>query len=262
MPVAIFGVIALCGMFVLNNTRFGRRLYAIGGNEDAARLSGINVFQTKLIVYATISVLAALSGILLASRLNGASPNLGEMFELDAIAAVVIGGTSLSGGSGHDRWHGDRCADHRRAEQRHEPLGRLDLLPADHQGPDHHLGGVVRRSAEEEVSRGRASDDLDLGHDRLRAVRAPATAAGVRWPARRGPCDAATHFLGSAGIATAVGALALTTCTGLPRDAADKVKIGFLLKTMQEERYQTDKALFISRAEIAGRRGAVLFRQQ
>ena len=100
VPVAIFAGIALCGMFVLNNTRFGRRLYALGGNEDAARLSGINVFQTKLIVYATISVLAALSGILLASRLNGASPNLGEMFELDAIAAVVIGGTSLSGGSG------------------------------------------------------------------------------------------------------------------------------------------------------------------
>jgi D-xylose transport system permease protein len=100
VPVAIFGVIALCGIFVLSNTRFGRRLYAIGGNEDAARLSGINVFQTKLIVYSTISVLAALSGILLASRLNGASPNLGEMFELDAIAAVVIGGTSLSGGSG------------------------------------------------------------------------------------------------------------------------------------------------------------------
>ncbi|MFO1073660.1 MAG: sugar ABC transporter permease [Geminicoccaceae bacterium] len=100
VPVAIFGVIALAGMFVLNNTRLGRRLYAIGGNEDAARLSGINVAQTKLIVYTTISVLAALSGILLASRLNGASPNLGEMFELDAIAAVVIGGTSLSGGSG------------------------------------------------------------------------------------------------------------------------------------------------------------------
>lgn len=100
VPVAIFGVIALCGMFALNNTRFGLRLYAIGGNEDAARLSGINVFQTKLIVYSTISVLAALAGILLASRLNGASPNLGEMFELDAIASVVIGGTSLSGGSG------------------------------------------------------------------------------------------------------------------------------------------------------------------
>lgn len=100
VPVAIFAVIAFCGIFALQNTRFGRRLYAIGGNEEAARLSGINVFKTKLIVYASTSVLAALSGIILASRLNGASPNLGNMFELDAIAAVVIGGTSLAGGSG------------------------------------------------------------------------------------------------------------------------------------------------------------------
>jgi D-xylose transport system permease protein len=100
VPVAIFVVIAGAAIFVLGHTRFGRRLYALGGNEEAARLSGINVYQTKMIVYVTVSLLAALSGILLASRLNGASPNLGTMFELDAIAAVVIGGTSLAGGSG------------------------------------------------------------------------------------------------------------------------------------------------------------------
>ncbi len=100
VPVAIFVVIAGLAIFVLGQTRFGRRLYALGGNEEAARLSGINVYQTKMIVYVTVSLLAALSGILLASRLNGASPNLGTMFELDAIAAVVIGGTSLAGGSG------------------------------------------------------------------------------------------------------------------------------------------------------------------
>jgi len=100
VPVAIFVVIAGVASFVLGHTRFGRRLYALGGNEEAARLSGINIFQTKLIVYVIASLLAALSGILLASRLNGASPNLGTMFELDAIAAVVIGGTSLAGGSG------------------------------------------------------------------------------------------------------------------------------------------------------------------
>ena len=100
IPVAIFVIIAGAAIFALGHTRFGRRLYALGGNEEAARLSGINIFQTKMIVYLTVSVLAALSGILLASRLNGASPNLGTMFELDAIAAVVIGGTSLSGGSG------------------------------------------------------------------------------------------------------------------------------------------------------------------
>jgi D-xylose transport system permease protein len=100
VPVAIFVVIAAAAIFVLGHTKFGRRLYAIGGNEEAARVSGINIYQTKMIVYMTVSVLAALSGILLASRLNGASPNLGTMFELDAIAAVVIGGTSLAGGSG------------------------------------------------------------------------------------------------------------------------------------------------------------------
>jgi D-xylose transport system permease protein len=99
-PVAIFVVIAFIGMYVLQNTKFGRRLYAMGGNEEAARLSGINTYRMKLIVYATITALAALSGILLASRLNGASPNLGTMFELDAISAVIIGGTSFSGGIG------------------------------------------------------------------------------------------------------------------------------------------------------------------
>jgi D-xylose transport system permease protein len=100
VPVAIFVVIAGLAVFVLGHTRFGRRVYALGGNEEAARLSGINVYATKMIVYVTVSLLSALSGIVLASRLNGASPNLGTMFELDAIAAVVIGGTSLSGGSG------------------------------------------------------------------------------------------------------------------------------------------------------------------
>jgi D-xylose transport system permease protein len=100
VPVAIFVVIAALAIFVLGHTRFGRRLYALGGNEEAARLSGIDVYGTKIIVYVTVSLLSALSGILLASRLNGASPNLGTMFELDAIAAVVIGGTSLAGGSG------------------------------------------------------------------------------------------------------------------------------------------------------------------
>jgi D-xylose transport system permease protein len=99
-PVAIFVVIAFIGIFVLQNTKFGRRVYAMGGNEEAARLSGINVYRMKLIIYAVITVLSALSGILLASRLNGASPNLGTMFELDAISAVIIGGTSFAGGIG------------------------------------------------------------------------------------------------------------------------------------------------------------------
>jgi len=99
-PVAIFVAIVFFGAFALRSTKFGRRLYAMGGNENAARLSGINIYRTKLIVFAVVTTLSALSGIILASRLNGASPNLGNMFELDAISAVIIGGTSFSGGIG------------------------------------------------------------------------------------------------------------------------------------------------------------------
>ena len=99
-PVAIFAVIVFFGTFMLQNTKFGRRVYAMGGNEEAARLSGINIYRMKLGIYCIITTLAALAGILLASRLNGASPNLGNMFELDAISAVIIGGTSFSGGVG------------------------------------------------------------------------------------------------------------------------------------------------------------------
>lgn len=99
-PVAIFAIIAFVSSYVLKNTKFGRRIYAVGGNEEAARLSGINVYWTKISVYVIIMVLSSVSGILLASRLNGASPNLGTMFELDAISAVIIGGTSFAGGVG------------------------------------------------------------------------------------------------------------------------------------------------------------------
>lgn len=100
VPVGIFAVVALIGMFVLRSTRFGRRLYAMGGNQEAARLSGVNIRVTTATVYIIIAALSALAGIILASRLNGASPNLGTMLELDVIAAVVIGGTSLAGGLG------------------------------------------------------------------------------------------------------------------------------------------------------------------
>jgi D-xylose transport system permease protein len=100
VPVGIFSVVALIGVFVLRSTRFGRRLYAMGGNKEAARLSGINIGVTTALVYVIIAALSALAGVILASRLNGASPNLGTMLELDVIAAVVIGGTSLTGGIG------------------------------------------------------------------------------------------------------------------------------------------------------------------
>ncbi|MCP1355020.1 ABC transporter permease subunit [Aneurinibacillus migulanus] len=86
--------------FILKKTAFGRRVYAIGGNEEAAILSGIKVSRVKIYIYALTGFLSALAGIILTSRLNSAQANAGMGYELDAIAAVVLGGTSLSGGRG------------------------------------------------------------------------------------------------------------------------------------------------------------------
>tara|TARA_R110001583_G_scaffold26571_7_gene95850 strand:+ start:19481 stop:20464 length:984 start_codon:yes stop_codon:yes gene_type:complete len=86
--------------YVLNHTRFGRYIYALGGNESATLLSGINVDRVKVGVYAICGFLSALAGIIITSRLSSAQPTAGMGYELDAIAAVVVGGTSLMGGKG------------------------------------------------------------------------------------------------------------------------------------------------------------------
>jgi len=96
----IFALIAACGIFVLSKTCFGRYLYAIGGNPVAARLSGINVKLITFIVFIIMGLLSGVAGIVLTARLNAGTPTMGMMFELDAIASVVIGGTSLMGGYG------------------------------------------------------------------------------------------------------------------------------------------------------------------
>ena len=101
MPVLVAGAVALWGIFITRRTRFGRHLYAIGGNPEAARLSGIDVQRTTLGVYMIVGVLTAIAGVLLAARVNGVTPgSQGSLLELDAVTAVVIGGTSLSGGRG------------------------------------------------------------------------------------------------------------------------------------------------------------------
>ncbi|MCL6520423.1 MAG: ABC transporter permease [Armatimonadetes bacterium] len=92
-------VVAL-GHLMLARMKFGRHVYAIGGNEEAARLSGINVAQSKLKIYVLCGMLAGLGGMLLATRLASGDPKSGTMFELNAIAAAVLGGTSLMGGRG------------------------------------------------------------------------------------------------------------------------------------------------------------------
>lgn len=100
IPVLIFAVIAVAGAWILDRTRFGRYIYAVGGNAEAARLAGIPVKKVIFIVFTAMSALAGLSAVVLTARLNGATPTVGNLFELDAIAAVVIGGTSLKGGKG------------------------------------------------------------------------------------------------------------------------------------------------------------------
>lgn len=100
VPVLIAGAVIVTGYTMLTYTRFGRYVYAIGGNEEAARLSGVNVTHVKLAVYCICSMLAGLSGVLLSGRVRSVRPTDGQMWELDAIAAVVIGGTSLMGGRG------------------------------------------------------------------------------------------------------------------------------------------------------------------
>ncbi|WP_405768423.1 substrate-binding domain-containing protein [Streptomyces sp. NBC_01538] len=100
VPVLVMGAMGLITAFVLGRTYLGRSMYAIGGNEEAARLSGLRVKRQKLAIYALSGLFAAAAGVVLASRLSSAQPQAAQGYELDAIAAVVIGGASLAGGTG------------------------------------------------------------------------------------------------------------------------------------------------------------------
>jgi len=100
VPVIIMVAIMIIVSFISRNTRFGRRLYAMGGNAEAARLSGINVNKEGLKVFALLGLLSAVSGLILTARLNAATPAAGNQFEFDAISAAIIGGASFSGGQG------------------------------------------------------------------------------------------------------------------------------------------------------------------
>jgi len=100
IPVLIFGALGIVGIVILQRTRLGRFVLAIGGNAEAAWLAGVPIRAITFGIYIALGALAGLSGAILSARLNGALPTAGELFELDAIAAVVIGGTSLLGGIG------------------------------------------------------------------------------------------------------------------------------------------------------------------
>ncbi|MGG4264692.1 ABC transporter permease [Peribacillus simplex] len=100
VPAVVMIIAFFILWFLLHKTSFGRKTYAIGGNERASRISGIKVDRVKVAIYGLAGTMAAIAGAILTSRLNSAQPTAGQSYEMDAIAAVVLGGTSLSGGKG------------------------------------------------------------------------------------------------------------------------------------------------------------------
>lgn len=100
IPIIIMILVFIIGFYVLTQTTVGRYVYSLGGNEEATKLSGVNTDRIKIMVYTISGVLAALAGIIITARLSSAQPTAGSGYELDAIAAVVLGGTSLAGGVG------------------------------------------------------------------------------------------------------------------------------------------------------------------
>ena len=100
IPVVILVGVLVVSWFMLNKTKFGRHVLALGGNEQAARISGVNTKFTRIMVFVFSGMCAAVAGMIISARVNAGSPTLGDGYELDAIAASVIGGTSMSGGYG------------------------------------------------------------------------------------------------------------------------------------------------------------------
>ena len=99
-PVILMIIVFVIAVLIVNRTQLGRHIYAVGGNAQAARFSGINVQRVKFIVYTYTGIMSGIAGVVVASRLYSGQPTAGDGAEMDAIAAVVVGGTSMSGGSG------------------------------------------------------------------------------------------------------------------------------------------------------------------
>ncbi len=112
-PVVIMVVCLALTSFLLNKTKFGRHVYAVGGNREAARFSGISISKIEILVYTISGLLAGLSGVILAARMSSAQPTSGDGFELDAIAAVVLGGDQLLRGRRKNRRRFHRCINYR-----------------------------------------------------------------------------------------------------------------------------------------------------
>lgn len=136
IPVVFLVVIVLAAFLFLKHLRAGRYIYAVGGNENAARAAGINVDSVKVLAYSMCGGLAGVAGVVLAARTTTGQPNAGVGYELDAIAAAVIGGTSLSGGVGGVGGTILGAVD-RRNQQRLGFIERVVLLPSNCEGYHH-----------------------------------------------------------------------------------------------------------------------------
>ena len=134
-------VVACIAAYVATKTPFGRQIYAVGGNERAATLSGVSVNRVKLAVYMISGFCAAIAGLVVASQLVASHPASGETFEMNAIAAAVLGGYLVVGRSRHHRRHHRRRLRHRRALGRPGHDGRLGVLADGHQGRRHRRRG-------------------------------------------------------------------------------------------------------------------------
>lgn len=218
VPVLIAGAVAVAGVFVTRRTRFGRHLYAIGGNPEAARLSGINVKRTTLAVYTIMGLLTALGAIVLAARQQSVTAtNAGYLLELDAVTAVVIGGCSIAGGRG-------------------SVVGTV-------------LGTLVFATLANGMSMLGIDSNWQLiltGGILLLAVLVDTvlkTGRGVR---------ALGIGLGTLGV-VAIGLLAFVSGSSTKQQP----DVAFLLATLQEERYQKDLSYFERHAEKLGMRTAV-----
>lgn len=100
IPVIIMIICFIFGSFILNKTYFGRFFYAVGGNEEASKLSGLNVFNIKTLAYTLSGLFAGIAGVVMLSRTNSGAPNAGKGFEMDVLTAIVLGGVSVNGGRG------------------------------------------------------------------------------------------------------------------------------------------------------------------
>ncbi len=137
----IMGILIALFAFITTRTTVGRRIYALGGNEKAAKLSGIKTERLAFGTFVTMGALAALAGLVFTARLNTATPKAGVGFELDVIAAVFIGGASASGGVGQGNGGGDWRLHHGCHEQRYVDYGRRHRLAAGGKGIGSASGG-------------------------------------------------------------------------------------------------------------------------